>query len=91
MRNTGIALTIVGGVVAIAGMALAASADSVGRGIPAEAFGIGMGIAGGVTVLTGIPLWAVGVARYEQKPASKATAGISLAIGATSAAVQGRF
>ena len=88
MRNAGAGLAVGGGAVgAISAVFFLTSGNTSELNV---AGGVFAGVAGAM-VLTGIPLWAVGAARYEQKPASQGIAGVSLSIGAKSAAVQGRF
>lgn len=90
MRNAGIGLTLGGlGVGVVAAVLAAGSQES--HDIGTTVISMALGVVGGAMVLTGIPLWAVGAARYKSPSSSGSAAGVYLALGAGSAAVQGRF
>jgi hypothetical protein len=94
MRNAGIALTLVGVAVGAVGVAVLVASEDIpeDRGELSSSVGpLGavLTVIGGASFVVGVPLWAVGAARYNAS--GRSTAGATLVVGPTSAAVQGRF
>lgn len=89
MRNTGQALTIIGGVLLVGGVAMAATADELfynttysssgshSEGDPQGAFGVVFAAAGTGMVIPGIIFWNKGAKRYKAHLSNQqATAGV---------------
>lgn len=90
MRNAGIGLTLGGLAAGAIGAGVAAAGAEDGNYFVTPV-GVVLAALGGAMFLTGVPLWAVGAARYKGNRSSASAAGVSFALGAASAAVQGRF